>query len=181
MAAGGDDRPAGILGVGWTAEVLLKPTTGGRVKSVHQLQMELGKPSKRIQRKLAGIVEGGCYLWWNSADVPRLLSLSLSLSLSSMGRLRLRQRTVSSYLPCSTSASLWKFADQVLPGVMRVNGRLVLVGDGIKIGKQGRKMPAVKSLHQESESNTKPKYIMGHSLQAFAVLVQRQRAYSRCR
>jgi len=33
-------------------------------------------------------------------------------------------------------------------------------------------MPAVKLLHQESESNTKPEYIMGHSLQAVSVLVQ---------
>jgi len=32
-------------------------------------------------------------------------------------------------------------------------------------------MPAVKRLHQSSESNTKPQYIMGHSCQAVAVLV----------
>jgi hypothetical protein len=54
---------------------------------------------------------------------------------------------------------------------VRVNGRLVLVGDGIKIPKRGRKMPAVKLLHQQSESNTKPEYIMGHSLQAVGLLV----------
>jgi hypothetical protein len=57
------------------------------------------------------------------------------------------------------------------PGVLRVRGRLVLVGDGIKIPKRGRKMPAVKLLHQESDSNTKPEFIMGHSFQAVAVLV----------
>lgn len=33
-------------------------------------------------------------------------------------------------------------------------------------------MPRVKLLHQESESNTKPEYIMGHSCQAVCVLVQ---------
>jgi hypothetical protein len=32
-------------------------------------------------------------------------------------------------------------------------------------------MPGVKKLHQESESNTKPEYIMGHSTQAIAILV----------
>jgi hypothetical protein len=32
-------------------------------------------------------------------------------------------------------------------------------------------MPAVKLLHQQSESNTKPEYIMGHSLQAVGLLV----------
>jgi hypothetical protein len=49
--------------------------------------------------------------------------------------------------------------------------RLVLVGDGIKIPKRGRKIPAVKLLHQQSESNTKPEYIMGHSLQAVGLLL----------
>ena len=39
---------------------------------------------------------------------------------------------------------------------LRVNDRLVLVGDGIKVPKRGKKMPGVKLLHQESESNTKP-------------------------
>lgn len=59
---------------------------------------------------------------------------------------------------------------------LRVNGRLVLVGDGIKVPKSGKKMPAVKLLHQESESNTKPEYIMGHSLQAVSVLVHAARS-----
>ena len=48
----------------------------------------------------------------------------------------------------------------------------VLVGDGIKIPKCSRKMPAVKLLHQQSEANTKPEYITGHSLQAVSLLVQ---------
>jgi hypothetical protein len=56
-------------------------------------------------------------------------------------------------------------------GPVRVNSRLVLVGDGVKIPKRGKKMPAVKLLHQQSESNTKPEYIMGHSLQAVSLLV----------
>jgi len=58
------------------------------------------------------------------------------------------------------------------PDILRVNGRSVLVGDGIKVAKSGRKMPGVKKLHQESESNTKPEYIFGHSCQAIAVLTQ---------
>jgi len=51
------------------------------------------------------------------------------------------------------------------------SGYLVFVADGIKVSKEGRKMPAVKCLHQESENNTKPEYIMGHSFQALSVLV----------
>jgi hypothetical protein len=58
------------------------------------------------------------------------------------------------------------------PGILRVDGRPVLVGDGIKVAKAGRKMPGVKKLHQQSESNTKPEYIFGHSCQAVAVLTQ---------
>jgi len=58
------------------------------------------------------------------------------------------------------------------PGIVRGGGMPVLVCDGLKIGKSGKKMPGVKLLHQESESNTKPEYIMGHSCQAVCVLVQ---------
>jgi len=47
----------------------------------------------------------------------------------------------------------------------------VLLGDGIKIPKSGRKMPAVKRPHQASENNTKPEFIMGHSVQVVSVLV----------
>jgi len=70
-------------------------------------------------------------------------------------------------------SALWaQVVLRLFPDPLRVNGRLVLVGDGIKVPKSGKKMPAVKLLHQESESNTKPEYIMGHSLQAVSVLVQ---------
>src|ERR1700694_464281 len=69
-------------------------------------------------------------------------------------------------------SDLWAQAVlRLFPSPLRVNGRLVLVGDGIKIPKRGKKMPAVKLLHQQSESNTKPDYIMGHSLQAVGLLV----------
>src|SRR5215510_10629417 len=60
---------------------------------------------------------------------------------------------------------------------VRVNGRLVLVGDGVKVPKRGKKMPAVKLLHQRSESNTKPEYIMGHSLQAVSLLVHAAQSF----
>jgi len=53
-----------------------------------------------------------------------------------------------------------------------VGERLVCLADGIKAAKEGRKMPAVKLLHQQSASNSKPEYIMGHSFQAVSLLVQ---------
>lgn len=41
-------------------------------------------------------------------------------------------------------------------------GRVLLLGDGTKQHKEGRRMPAVKKLHQESEDTSKPAYIWGH-------------------
>ena len=67
---------------------------------------------------------------------------------------------------------LWmKLADRIFPD-LKVNGRRVFLVDGIKNSKEGRKMPAVKKLHQRSQNNSKPAYIMGHSLQAMSLLVQ---------
>jgi hypothetical protein len=58
-----------------------------------------------------------------------------------------------------------------LKGIVRFKNLPVLLGDGIKIPKRGRKMPGVKSLHQSSDGNTKPEYIMGHSIQVVSLLV----------
>ena len=70
-------------------------------------------------------------------------------------------------------AALWtQTVLRLFPQPLRINGRCVVVGDGIKVPKRGRTMPGVKLLHQHSESNTKPEYIMGHSLQAVSLLVQ---------
>ncbi len=69
-------------------------------------------------------------------------------------------------------SKLWlRLVLRIFPAPLRINGRIILVGDGLKIGKEGRKMPAVKSLHQESENNSKAEYIMGHSCQVIALLV----------
>lgn len=54
---------------------------------------------------------------------------------------------------------------------LRVNGRLVILADGFKAAKEGRKMPGVKSLHQDSQNNSKSEYIMGHSCQAVSLVV----------
>lgn len=53
-----------------------------------------------------------------------------------------------------------------------VNGYVVFVADGLKIPKEGKKMPAVKSLHQESGNNSKAEFIMGHSFQAVSLLTE---------
>jgi len=44
----------------------------------------------------------------------------------------------------------------------RVNDRIVLTGDHTKNVKDGRKIPAVETLHQDSETSSKPSYFRGH-------------------
>ena len=54
---------------------------------------------------------------------------------------------------------------------LEVGGRLVCIADGLKVPKEGRKMPAVKKLFQESANNSKAPFIFGHSCQVVALLV----------
>lgn len=65
----------------------------------------------------------------------------------------------------------WAQLCLVLFRPFEVGSRLVCLADGIKAPKEGKRMPAVKHLHQQSASNTKPEFIMGHSLQAVSLLV----------
>ena len=84
----------------------------------------------------------------------------------------LRKHFHSSAIKLDQLAALWTQAVlRLFLSPVRVNGRLVVVGDGIKVPKRGKKMPAVKLLHQQSNCSTKPEYIMGHSLHAVALLV----------
>jgi hypothetical protein len=86
---------------------------------------------------------------------------------------QLRENFHSSAVKLDRLCALWTQAVlRLFPQPLRVKGRWVLVGDGIKIPKCGKKMPGVKLLHQQSDSNTKPEFIMGHSLQAVSLLVQ---------
>jgi hypothetical protein len=57
------------------------------------------------------------------------------------------------------------------PYVHRLNGERLYVGDGIKVGKEGRKMPGVKGLHQESSDVSKPEWIRGHYFSALGILL----------
>ena len=52
----------------------------------------------------------------------------------------------------------------------REGGFHVLVGDGVKQSKEGRRMPGVKKLFQESENSAKPEYIHGHMFGGLGIL-----------
>ena len=58
----------------------------------------------------------------------------------------------------------------------RLKGQRVYVGDGIKVGKEGRKMPGVKRLHQESEDVSKAEWIRGHYFSALGLLLSAEKA-----
>ena len=52
-------------------------------------------------------------------------------------------------------SALWtRIVLRLFPAPLRVNGRLVIVGDGIKIAKCGRKMPGVKALQRPQPKAT---------------------------
>jgi hypothetical protein len=55
--------------------------------------------------------------------------------------------------------------------VIEFNGRPLLIGDGIKAAKEACKMPAVKTLRQESNNSSKPEYIRGHHFGFVGLLV----------
>jgi hypothetical protein len=79
---------------------------------------------------------------------------------------------------CSSGINLQKLSRYWLLFLLRkgkpfnILGRIVLVVDGIKVGKTGKKMPAVKRTVQTSENNTKPTSIMAHSLQQISILMK---------
>ena len=51
------------------------------------------------------------------------------------------------------------------------NDRVLLLGDGVKRSAEGRFMPAVKRLHQESEDSSKGEYIFGHMLGGLGIVI----------
>jgi hypothetical protein len=107
-------------------------------------------------------------------DLAGVTSLVRSLGLSDASYYCLLHFFHSPALDLARLTQLWGQTLQNLfrRCLVRVNGRPVVLVDGLKRPKEGRKMPAVKSLHQESRCNAKASFIMGHSLQAVALLVQ---------
>src|SRR5258707_1662774 len=107
-------------------------------------------------------------------DLAGVASLVRSLGLSDASYYCLLHFFHSPALDLDRLTQLWRQTLQHLfrRCLVRVNGRPVVLVDVLKRPKEGRKMPGVKSLHQESCCNAKASFIMGHSLQAVALLVQ---------
>jgi hypothetical protein len=107
-------------------------------------------------------------------DLAGVTSLVRSLGLSDASYFCLLHFFHSPALDLDRLTQLWRQTLEHLfrRCLVRINGRPVVLVDGLKRPKEGRKMPGVKSLHQESRCNAKAAFIMGHSLQAVALLVQ---------
>ena len=89
-------------------------------------------------------------------DLRGVTSIVRSLGLRAFYYDRLLDFFHSNAVMVDAVATLWcRLLITYLPAsvVPRVNGRLIFIGDGIKKAKTGRKMPAVKLLHQESANN----------------------------
>ena len=136
--------------------------------------------------KLASQLRGACartrtFLWMIVClagmtvrmDLPGVTSIVRALPTpSGMPRPDLRTFCTARLWISGKLTRLWRDLAFKQPGILRFNGKPVLVGDGVKVAKSGKRMPAVKKLHQQSESNTKPEYIFGHSCQAEALLMR---------
>ena len=57
----------------------------------------------------------------------------------------------------------WTETAQVSIALYEESGRVILLGDHTKASKEGRRMPDVTVLHQESDNSGKPEYIEGHN------------------
>lgn len=56
------------------------------------------------------------------------------------------------------------------PLLYKEQGYTILIGDGVKQAKEGKHMPGVKKLHQDSENSAKPQYFFGHMFGGIGVL-----------
>lgn len=112
-------------------------------------------------------------------DLAGVTSLVRGLGLSEASYYGLLHFFHSPALDLERLTRLWQQTLQRLfrRRLVQVNGRAVVLVDGLKRPKEGKKMPGVKSLHQESRCNAKASFIMGHSLQAVAVLAQAAGVY----
>lgn len=67
--------------------------------------------------------------------------------------------------------STWTKTVAQVASLKRVSGRVLLIGDGVKRASDGKFMPCIKKMVQESESANKASFIHGHFFGAVGVLI----------
>lgn len=95
------------------------------------------------------------------------------LSLGETSFYAMRHMLHSSAVNFNRLVELWAKSCNVIfaKDIVKINGRQAFIADAIKTPKEGRRMPGVKKLHQESSNNSKPKFIRGHFFQVVGALV----------
>ena len=105
------------------------------------------------------------------ADHMGVTSIVRALSLNALGYKCLLHFFRANSYHLATVEHKWQMIVARLPILFRIDGRVVMIGDGVKQSKEGRFMPGVKKLHQESENSAKSEYIFGHMFGGIGVLV----------
>jgi hypothetical protein len=60
---------------------------------------------------------------------------------------------------------------------LKIEGRFVMIGDHTNQPKDGRKMPGMVTIHQDSETSSKPGYFRGHVWCFIALVMERAQKY----
>ena len=105
-------------------------------------------------------------------DLAGVTSFVRALGLAPSAYRRLLHLVHSSALRLDRLTDLWtRWCRDAVPA-LTVRTARVCIADGLKAPTEGRKMPAVKKLHQESANNSKPPFIFGHSFQCISLLAR---------
>jgi hypothetical protein len=106
------------------------------------------------------------------SDLAGVTSFVRVLGLAPAAYRRLLHLVHSPALRLDRLTTLWtRWCRDALPA-FTVGTARVCLADGLKAPKEGRKMPAVKKLHQESTNHSKPPFIFGHSFQCVSLLTR---------
>ena len=117
--------PLSLWGIWWNAILLLRPAFS-RLRTFMWFVTAVAGLTVRVE--LLGVT-----------SIVRALNLRPRLYT------KLLDHFHSSGIKLDRLSALWaQVVLQLFPSPVRINGRLVLVGDGIKAPKRGKKMPAVK-------------------------------------
>lgn len=153
MAIGMESLSSVALWVEWFRCVRLLRSACSRSATFKWMCLALAGFSARAE--LLGVTSFVRTLFLTEKSYPRLLNLIHTPALD-----------------LTKLTALWVRLTLKLFRPVTHEGRVVFLADGIKVAKEGRKMPAVKKLHQESGNNSKPEFILGHSFQAVSLLAQ---------
>src|ERR1700676_2195519 len=154
--------PLSLWGIWWNAILLLRPAFS-RLRTFMWFVTAVAGLTVRVE--LLGVT-----------SIVRALNLRPSLYT------KLLDHFHSSGIELDRLSALWARAVLGLfPSPVRINGRPVLVGDGINLPKRGRKMPAVKLLHQQSDQTPSPSTSWGIPCRLSSCSYTRPRASFPCR